>query len=383
MSAAVENAELKAARERKDLLYSRRKEALAAEQAARDPEERRKQRDRARILWDMYQEACQEVRRLDPAVIKRKPADKKKNAGSGKALDVLMQSGAVWADLEGHTWSQLAGYTWGGDEPDGQERQRLRQSAVDSLRALSPRQREALTMYAAGLGVNQIARQLGVAPSTVSRTLAGARKKAERLILLRRQGQQTLAAQDTNLSDGKTPEARETADLRSKEALAGVVSSMTPKQLLYFCLYYAEGLTMREIKPLVGADFTAVSRTIHRAVLKLDRLFDGADVTVEHPEALDEAACLAWQELEAHPELVPERAREVLRKGQRPTAVRSRAWAPLAKPRTVVLRAEKAASGKLLELLRARVGMEKTGLLRWLEGVFLRLRQRLKPRQRL
>lgn len=220
-------------------------------------------------------------------------------------------------------------------------------------------------------------------PSSVSRTLARARKKADRLTLLRRQGQRALDAREAALGGKRTLEAGETADLRNREALEGVVAAMTHKQLLYFCLYYAEGLSLREIEDLVGTDYTSVSRTIRRAIVKLDRLFGGESVTLEHPEALDEAACLAWRELDEHPELVPERAREVLRTGCRPTVARRRDWTPLAEPSTVVLRTKQAVPGKLLELLRAKAGAGKTGLLRWLEGVFLRLRRRMKFKSRL
>lgn len=104
---------LQEAQERKTLLYNRRREALVAAKEARDPAERKQQEGRARILWEMYQEACAEVRRLDPSPQKRTPG-RRKPRGSGRELDVLMQSGTLWADLEGHTWSQLAGYTWGG-----------------------------------------------------------------------------------------------------------------------------------------------------------------------------------------------------------------------------------------------------------------------------
>lgn len=373
--------ELQEARAQKSKLYARHKEVCALIRELRDPGECLLQKKRAKVLWDMYLEACAEVRRLDPETASKRPPAKKQGT-SGKALEVMLQNGTLWADLEGRTWSQLAGHTWDGDEPGGQDRQRLRQAAVDSLRALSPRQRETLTLYASGLGVSQIAQRQGVGPSSVSRTLARARKKADRSILLRRQGQRALDARETALGGKRALEAGKTADLRNREALEGVVTAMTHKQLLYFCLYYAEGLSLREIEDLVGTDFTAVSRTIRRAVVKLDRLFGGESVALEHPEALDEAACLAWRELEEHPELVPERAREVLRTGRRPTVARRRDWTPLAEPGTVVLRTEKAVPGKLLELLRAKAEAGKMGLLRWLEGVFLRLRRRMKLKSR-
>lgn len=174
---------LREARARKTMLYSRRREALAAAQDARDPAERRRQQDRARILWEMYQEACEEVRRLDPeAARKRSPA--KKQGTGGAALDVLLQNGALWADLDGYSWSQLAGYTWGGERAGtGRAAQALGRMVREGLERCTPRQQEILTAYyASDSTLEEIGQRLMVDKSSVSRTISRGLQNVSRYV---------------------------------------------------------------------------------------------------------------------------------------------------------------------------------------------------------
>ena len=57
--------QLEQARQQKSTLYSRMKQANADLLTATDPAQRRQQRERLRLLRDMYKEACAEVRRLE------------------------------------------------------------------------------------------------------------------------------------------------------------------------------------------------------------------------------------------------------------------------------------------------------------------------------
>lgn len=163
---------LREARERKTLLYARRREALAAAREVRDPAERRRQQQRAKVLGEMYQEACEEVRRLDPSAPQRKPPAKRQGTG-GAALDVLLQSGALWADLDGYTWSQFAGHTWGGRKVEtGRAAQALGRMVREGLERCTPRQQEILTAYyASDDTLEEIGRRLAVGKSSVSRCI--------------------------------------------------------------------------------------------------------------------------------------------------------------------------------------------------------------------
>lgn len=250
-------------------------------------------------------------------------------------------------------------------EETGQARAALREKAAASLEGLTPRQRETLTLYAGGMKVEAIAEHLGVDQSTVSRTLARARRNAARTVTQAAEGEKLLAGSDR-------------VDLGREDALRAVVQALTPKQLVYFYLYYSEGLSLREIGALIGTNHATICRTIKRALLRLDKLFPGGAI-LEHPEAVDEAAYWAWRELDAHPELVQEPVRALVHSKPHSPEYRRDYYRKtcLAKPNVAVRRA-KGPPGKLLALLRERAAQGTAGLLGWLEGVFQRLKRRWK-----
>lgn len=165
--------ELKAAREHRAAVYQRYKEARAAAVEARGTAERARQKRRVGLLRKMYQEACAEVRRLDPQAHQPKQKKREESGGGGAALDVLLQSGALWADLEGHTWSQFAGCTFGGDRADtGRAAQALWRMVRDGLARCTPRQQEILQAYYTTEDcMTELADRLGVDKSVVSRTV--------------------------------------------------------------------------------------------------------------------------------------------------------------------------------------------------------------------
>ena len=165
--------ELKEAREHKALLYSRYSEARAAASEARDPAERTRQKHRVGVLWTMYLEACEEVRRLDPEAVRAKPRKREDTSHSGAALEMLLQSGVLWADLEGYTWSRLAGYTWGGKAVNtGRAAQKLAGMVRDGLARCTPRQQEVMKAYYTSEDYeSELADRLGVNKSSISRTI--------------------------------------------------------------------------------------------------------------------------------------------------------------------------------------------------------------------
>ncbi len=246
-----------------------------------------------------------------------------------------------------------------------QAREQLRTAAASSLDALTKTQRETLALYSGGMRQSEIAQTLGISPSSVSRNLSRARHNAAEAVTKAVEGQ-------------KIVEAGQCVDLVREDAVRLVVMTMTAKQLVYFYLYYSERLSLREIGELLGITHATICRTVKRAVLKLDRLFGGQSVVVTHPEAIDEAAYLAWLELEAHPELVPEQVKPLLSKRQKRPAeyykqYRHKTWLP--DPRTTILRPKKEHPGRLLLVLQEKAKNRVTGLLQWLESVFSGLKQ--------
>lgn len=160
-----------AARERKTVLYSRYRQAKVAASETRDPAERRKQQHRVKMLWDMYQEACEEVRRLDPEAVRAKPKKSGEAGQSGAALEVLLQSGALWSDLEGCTWNQLAGYTWDGEKANtGRAARTLTRMVREGLaRCTSKQQEYLLAYYTSEDYMRELGERFGVDKSAICR----------------------------------------------------------------------------------------------------------------------------------------------------------------------------------------------------------------------
>ncbi len=178
------SAELTAAQEHKTAVYRRYKEVRAAVDGERDPAARAKLKRRAGALRAMYQEACAEVRRLDPKAVKPKAKPSGRDGGGGAALDVLMQSGALWSDLEGQSWSRLAGYTWGGERTDtGRAAQVLGRMVRDGLARCTPRQQEVLCAYYGSEDyVTELGERFGVNKSTISRIISRGLQRVSRYV---------------------------------------------------------------------------------------------------------------------------------------------------------------------------------------------------------
>lgn len=176
--------ELDEARARKSGLWGRYREARFAASETRDPAERRRQQERARILKAMYQEACEDVRRLDPTVANSREKRREENGSGGAALDALMRSGALWTDLEGQSWSRMAGYTWGGESAGtGRAAQALTRMVREGVEQCTPRQREALlAYYTTEDPVGEIGARLGVGASSVSRAVTRGLRRVSRYI---------------------------------------------------------------------------------------------------------------------------------------------------------------------------------------------------------
>lgn len=176
--------ELDEARARKSALWGRYKEARAAAAETRDPAERRRQQDRARILNAMYQEACADVRRLDPSAKQSREKWREENGSGGAALDALMRSGALWADLQGESWSRLSGYAWGGERAStGRATQALSRMVREGVERCTPRQKEVLLAYYTTEDTAvEIGARLGVDKSVISRTITRGLQRVSRHI---------------------------------------------------------------------------------------------------------------------------------------------------------------------------------------------------------
>lgn len=169
-----------------------------------------------------------------------------------------------WADRAAFVaWSQA-------DNGDSGATRTVLLSAMRDGRTLTERQRQMLSLRRSGLGVSQIARELEVNPSTVSRTL----KRAEDRI--RQDGERRL----TTLENGRV-------DLANPGFRDRLLRALTPTQVLYVYFYYSEWMTTREIGALVGRAPSTISRTVRRGMANLEREFDGCALELHNVEALD------------------------------------------------------------------------------------------------
>lgn len=257
--------ELEAARDRKAQLYSRYRQAKAAASETRDPAERARQKHRAKVLWDMYREAQDEVRRLDPEAIRTKPKKSGETGHSGAALEVLLQSGALWADLEGYTWSQLAGYTWGGEKVNtGRAAQKLAQMVRDGLTRCTPRQQEVMKAYYTSEDYEtEIGERLGVNKSVISRTIKRGLEHVSRYVTAK------LLIQRCVDKDGYF-------DYLTFAASAQVLTERQ-REIMYMAL--AGDTSYRDMGSYLGRNQSSVWRTVDRMEDRLRGL--GVDLNVD------------------------------------------------------------------------------------------------------
>ena len=161
---------LREARERRAKVYSRLKQAREAAQTTLDGAERRRQLERARILRDIYQEAGDEVARLEG----RQRAEQNRPIRG----DHIFDGDLVWADLAGMTWSQADGLTWADiqqardGEATGRQSQLLTDLLNDSVQSCTDLQKTYIhEYYTLERTMDEIAGTHGVRTSTVSRTI--------------------------------------------------------------------------------------------------------------------------------------------------------------------------------------------------------------------
>ena len=175
--------ELEQARQQKQTLYGRMKQANAALLSATDPAQRRQQRERLRLLRDMYKEACAEVRRLEGGGEVQKTGKNGKNPPS--RMESVMACGALWSDLEGVTWSQAEGMHWNGlpSAGTGRQMQQIQQLVRTAMGMCTELQLRYLNAYySQRLTLEEIGERYGVDTSTVSRTLKRARARIEQYV---------------------------------------------------------------------------------------------------------------------------------------------------------------------------------------------------------
>ncbi len=355
------------AAQEKDRLYERIrlvKEELAQEQ---EPGKRAEQKNRLRILWEMYRESLDRLEALRPPQEKRHRSAQKKVLHTGAvSFDLFERCGTAFADLEGNQvrWGDL-----GAD--DGAGRARLMRALRRGRALVTDRQREMLDLYLTGRNVTEIAALLGVDKTTVSKTLSRAKDTLNR------------TADGLRLDDRREIPGR--LDLSQPDTARHVLSCLTETQAVYLYLYYGEWLDMRSIGALLGVDHSTVCRTLHRAAQRIRSLCtDASGVELVGVDAIEPALYALYRQ-HAADELIPQRARAAARRAsaegcRRRSEERPAKRAAPSAPLWAQYRHRTAAQSRLLRALEDAAA-ERTGtLLARLRALLRALRAGLGPR---
>lgn len=245
--------EIEQAKHRKDVFRQRIREAKRCAAATVEPAERRRQRERVRILTDMYRDACDELARLEG----RTRAGKRREV----ALSTVFNKKAVWSDLAGMSWSGSDHVLWGdilaARQPGaatGRQYQLLVQLLNDAMFACTERQRQLIhAYYVQNRTMPDLAAELSVDKSVISRTIKRGLSRVGHQVLAR------LTIAPCINDSGKFDYlkfVRSTALLTERQT-----------ELLYLALTRDASYTM--MSAYIGRNVSTVSRTLDRMEARL------------------------------------------------------------------------------------------------------------------
>lgn len=162
-------------------------------------------------------------------------------------------------------------------------RTELRRMLRQELSSITGRQRQILFLYADGLRVIDIARQLHVDPSTVSRTLQRAKKNISRIM-------------DARMALDKLQDESQ-LDMSDPEVVKLLMGAMTAHQAVCFYLYYSEWLSFRQIGELLDVSHSTICRTIQRAVARINDVLGGKVAILDNIEGMDDVVFAIYRGL--------------------------------------------------------------------------------------
>ena len=166
------------------------------------------------------------------------------------------------------------------DEDAADVRTIAMKSLANGKDLMTARQWEVLQLWASGMPVKVIAEKLGVHKATASRILGRARRALNDVVDLQAAAARGGIRQDAVMS----------IDMSQEAVLRVVLPTLTETQIVYLYLYYGEFLSCAEIARLLEYDKSTVSRTLHRAVERITRVFHTTRVQLTGLHALGELA---------------------------------------------------------------------------------------------
>lgn len=262
------------------------------------------------------------------------------------------------------------------------EREGMRLAARKMQELVTERQAQILSMALSGMRVGEIARAVGVHPSTVSRTL----KRGK--VRLQNAAEKYRAVLSLYGVESEEQMPRSTAgavDFGNRLAREVFIKTLTECQSVYFFLHYGEGLKISEIARLAGRDMSTITHTVQRAVKNLDGIFGaGGVLRLKDMGALDqilhETYCQYSAQIDAlsperkqTPNAPPMRIQEAKR-----TAPAGKQWGTAALVEVVVEQGH--SQGKLLQAIREERG--KPSVIRWIAETIHYLKLKLRRRRK-
>lgn len=184
------------------------------------------------------------------------------------------------------------------DDAAEEARAELRKMLHGGMKSVTGRQREILLLYADGLTETAIGAKLGVHKSTVCRTLKRAKKNVASVV----ETQQKVEA----LRDGNR------LDMTDPGVVKLLMGALTTHQATCFYLYYAEWLTIRQIGGLLNVDHSTISRTIKRAVARLNDVLGGVVDILDNIEGMDDVLFVIYCGLSEKDDELPPAIRDIL-----------------------------------------------------------------------
>ena len=225
--------------------------------------------------------AKEELRMVQKQLEACTPTSGKPRRGARIHIDGQAGPGSLGRDLYAKWFREDTA----GGEIDA-KREAMRFAVRNMQELVTGRQAQLLSMTQSGMRVGEIARAVGLSPSTVSRTL---RRGKARLQKAAEEYRAFLSLYGVESEEQMLRTTAGTVNFDNRLAREVFLKTLTECQAVYFFLRYGEGLKISEIARLAGRDQGTITHTVQRAVKNLDRIFGaGGVIHLKDVGALDQ-----------------------------------------------------------------------------------------------
>lgn len=235
--------------EQRNLLFTKYKEAKANAMAATDPEYKKEQSNRAKILHKMYKDVWEECERIKPEKTRKKRGTRKFSN-----FNISLLKGRIFADMGGDSHVPS---TYNEDENPEVVRYPdiISQLFTDALECCTPLQKEFITRYIRRDTLVEIADDFNVGKSTVCKCVQRGLERIKTYITTK------ILINECLTSDG--------FDYIEFVRNSNVIKE---RQIEILYLMHTPNIKMREIAKYLGLHTSTVCRDYNRAIAALKRV---------------------------------------------------------------------------------------------------------------